>query len=241
MWYIYSNYEYFKIFESIGSEIIERTQQLDMCHNLPDGRLAIKDALEKTVLIGGKRLRPLLTYLVGNSLGLELKQLDIFARSIEQIHAASLSHDDVIDNARTRRGKESINILTSNKKAILAGDYLLANVICQLTEFGLIDIVSKTAKVISELSEGEWVQMEMIDRRNYTEEIILKIADLKTSSVMRWCCEIPAILAGVDPQIQKYFEQFGYHLGIGFQLIDDTLDFNGNKEKEALSTFKMEL
>lgn len=223
-----------EFFESIGPRIIERTQELDMGLVLPQTRHAIEDALGKTVLLGGKRLRPLLTYLVGNSLGLELAELDLFARSIEQVHAASLSHDDVIDNATKRRGKDSINILTSNKKAILAGDYLLANVICQLTEYGNIEVVSKTAQVISELSEGEWLQMELIDSRNYTREVILDVANYKTASVMKWCCEVPAILAGLDQTTQAYFKDFGYHLGIGFQLIDDTLDFNGNKEKEAL-------
>jgi geranylgeranyl pyrophosphate synthase len=223
-----------ELFESIGPNIMQRTQDLEMGFVLPDSRQAIEDALRQTVLLGGKRLRPLLTYLVGRSLGKSLEELDLFARSIEQVHAASLSHDDVIDNATKRRGKESINVLTSNKKAILAGDYLLANVITQLTQFGNIDVVSKTAQVISELSEGEWLQMELIENRSYTRQKILDVANYKTASVMKWCCVVPALISGLNSDLINRFEQFGYHLGLGFQLIDDTLDFNGNKEKEAL-------
>lgn len=223
-----------EFFESIGPSLIARTQELDMQVQLPQPRKAITQALDKTVLLGGKRLRPLLTYLVGECLGVDLTQLDLFARSIEQVHAASLSHDDVIDNATKRRGKESINILTSNKQAILAGDYLLANVICQLTEFGNLEVVGETAKVISDLSEGEWLQLELSQSRAYQMQDIINVANFKTASVMKWCCVVPAIVSGCQAEVVNLWREFGYHLGLSFQFIDDTLDFTGNKEKEAL-------
>lgn len=223
-----------ELFESLEPAVISRTHELEMSSAVPGGREAIHQALDKTVLMGGKRLRPLLTYLIANGLGLSLKEVDLFAQSIEKVHAASLAHDDVIDNATKRRGRDSINIVSSNKKAILAGDYLLANVIGELTEYGNLEIVSETSKVIKELSEGEWLQMELIDQRNYTMDDIINVAIFKTSSVMKWCCVVPAIVAELPKPIVEMWREFGKHLGIGFQLIDDTLDFTGNKEKEAL-------
>lgn len=223
-----------ELFESLEPAVISRTHELEMSSAVPGGREAIHKALDETVLLGGKRLRPLLTYLIANGLGINLKEVDLFAQSIEKVHAASLAHDDVIDNATKRRGRDSINIVSSNKKAILAGDYLLANVIGELTEYGNLEIVSETSKVIKELSEGEWLQMELIDQRNYSMEDIINVAIFKTSSVMKWCCVVPAIVADLPSSIIEMWREFGKHLGIGFQLIDDTLDFTGNKEKEAL-------
>lgn len=220
--------------ESIGAHLVERTQVLDMGITLPHPRLAITQALEKTVLCGGKRLRPLLTYIVGSCHNLEFNQMDLFAKSIEQVHAASLAHDDVIDDASKRRGQDSINVLTSNKQAILAGDYLLANVICQLSAFGNLKVVSETAQVISELSEGEWLQMELADKRVYQLNDVINVANYKTASVLKWCCVIAPILAGCQERTVELWRRFGYHLGLSFQFIDDTLDFSGNKEKEAL-------
>lgn len=194
----------------------------------------IVNLLEQTVLVGGKRLRPLLTHLVGQLFNVAPDKLDIYAKSIELVHAASLSHDDVIDNATSRRGLPSINIVGSNKRAVLAGDYLLAQVIVDLTKAGNLELVEEMSKVIQELSVGEWIQLDSIESRKYSREIISEIAHKKTASVMSWCCVAPALLSNQKEETVEKMRSFGAHLGLAFQLMDDTLDFSASGEKDHL-------
>lgn len=199
---------------------------------------AINELLQKSVLLGGKRLRPLLTYVFGDFFGVELEKLDIAAKSIEMVHAASLAHDDVIDEATIRRDAPSINIQSTNKKAILAGDFLLAAVIGDLSRFGNLELVREMAVVIELLAQGEWLQSDLVLSRAYTRENIREIAFKKTSSVMSWCSVSAAICAGFNKELVNYAREFGHHLGIAFQLLDDTLDFSGESRKDALLDLK---
>ena len=155
---------------NIPHDILKRLGDLSVDARSESCRREINDLLQQTVLIGGKRLRPLLTFLMGQFFGLDLDACELPARAIEQVHAASLSHDDVVDNASTRRGKPSINVVASNKKAVLAGDYLLANVIVDLATLNRPDVVSEMAQVIRDLAEGEWLQLDAAQNRAYTRE-----------------------------------------------------------------------
>jgi geranylgeranyl pyrophosphate synthase len=217
---------------SLSPQVLEKIQTLNLDVRSENCHDAINELLQKTVLKGGKRLRPLLTYLMADLFGVSLDKTTPYAESIEKVHAASLAHDDVIDGATVRRGLPSINIEGSNKKAILAGDYLLANVIVQLTNEGNLKLVQEMAKVIEELALGEWLQWDASRGREYSEQIIEEIALHKTSSVMRYCCVAPAILAELPDALVNYTKKFGEHLGLAFQLIDDTLDFSQNSKKD---------
>lgn len=220
--------------QTVPKKTLWRVQTLDLniesktCHH------EVNSLLQRTVLMGGKRLRPLLTYLMGNLFNVDSERLTPYAKSIEMVHAASLSHDDVIDNATTRRGKPSINKVGSNKKAVLAGDYLLADVIVSLTNEGHLDLVREMSCVIQDLAEGEWIQLDASEERQYSRELIEKIAAKKTASVMSWCCIAPAYLAKQSHAVIEYARQFGHNLGIAFQLMDDTLDFSGNSKKDNM-------
>lgn len=198
----------------------------------------INDLLQRTVLVGGKRLRPLLTHLVGDLFGVEISKVTPYARAVELVHAASLSHDDVIDNATMRRGAPSINIVASNKKAVLAGDTLLSSVIVDLTEAGNLALVREMSYVIRDLSEGEWIQADLIISRDYTKNLIREIAMKKTSSVMSYCCLAPAVLKGFDAKMVENAREFGNSLGLAFQMIDDTLDYNETSLKDQLLDLK---
>jgi geranylgeranyl pyrophosphate synthase len=223
-----------EFFDSIPRDILDRSKHLDLVIRSSLCHQAIDDVLSKTVLNGGKRLRPLLTFLTGNLFRVELDKLTPYARATELVHAASLSHDDVIDNATLRRNAPSINILASNKKAVLAGDYLLSKVIVDLCAAGNLELVSLMSKVIKDLSEGEWLQLDLMVNRNYTREAILEVAKMKTSSVMSYCTAAPAMIAGESKEVVNAAYDFGVHLGVAFQLIDDTLDFSSSSDKDAL-------
>ncbi|MFA6238538.1 MAG: polyprenyl synthetase family protein [Bacteriovorax sp.] len=218
--------------DSLPSHVLERSKNLDLCIRSVNAHDAIDEVLSRTVLKGGKRLRPLLTYLMGNLFKIDLEAITPFARATELVHAASLSHDDVIDNATLRRGSPSINVLASNKKAVLAGDYLLSSVIVDLSSTGELALVKEMSMVIKDLSEGEWLQLDLIESRDYTRELIREVALKKTSSVMSYCTVAPAIYAKMPAEIQQLARQFGISLGLAFQLIDDTLDYSGSSLKD---------
>ena len=200
-------------------------------------RKEISTLLERTVLLKGKRLRPILTYLVGNLLGLKPHQVKLCADSIEMVHAASLSHDDVIDQAVTRRGMPSINT-EGNKRAVLAGDFLLARVMSDLAARGRWELVKEMGDVVAALSWGEWLQMEASAKRNYDREILEEIALQKTASVMTWCVVSPAYVASLPPQLIEYCRSLGRDFGLAFQWMDDIMDFSPHSSKEACLDLK---
>lgn len=219
--------------DALPAEVLENSKQLELKIRSVNAHNAIDSILERSVLRGGKRLRPLLTYLVAHLFRVDFKTVAPFARATELVHAASLSHDDVIDNATTRRDAPSINILASNKKAVLAGDYLLSSVIVDLAYAGNLELVKEMSLVIKDLSEGEWLQLDLIDERKYTREIIREVAKKKTSSVMSYCVFAPAVLSGQSDSIKTLCKKLGESLGLAFQLIDDTLDYSQDSQKDS--------
>lgn len=224
--------------DSVPSEIIGQIKNIDLQITSENCNEEINKLLQKTVLFGGKRLRPLLTHLMGNLFGLSVEKVAPYARAIEMVHAASLSHDDVIDNASQRRGIKSINVEGSNKMAILAGDYLLAQVIVDLSARNNLFLVQEMASVIKDLAEGEWIQDGVLKSRNYSRELIETIALKKTASVMTYCAVAPAVLANVAPEVISYCRDFGKNLGLAFQLMDDTLDLSDQSQKDVLLDLK---
>lgn len=218
--------------EALPKEALEGSKNMDLQIRSVNAHGAIDAVLSQTVLRGGKRLRPLLTFLMAHLFRVDFKTVTPYARATELVHAASLSHDDVIDNATMRRGSPSINILASNKKAVLAGDYLLSSVIVDLTNAGNLELVREMSLVIKDLSEGEWLQLDLIDERNYTREVIREVAEKKTSSVMSYCSVAPAVLSGASKETVELCREFGRRLGLAFQLIDDTLDYSGDSLKD---------
>ncbi|MDH5582112.1 MAG: polyprenyl synthetase family protein [Bdellovibrionales bacterium] len=220
--------------ESLPPEVLSTLSDLNLDIKSPDCNAKINQLLKNSVLVGGKRLRPLLTFIMGHLLEIDSKKLIPYARSVELVHAASLSHDDVIDNATTRRGVPSINIQGDNKMAVLAGDFLLADVIVDLCQNGKLELVQEMAQVIQALAEGEWIQHEASKNKAYSREIIEEIAIKKTASVMSYCCVAPSILKNLPAGVIEVAREFGSNLGIAFQLIDDTLDFSNHSNKDML-------
>jgi len=220
--------------QHIPSEVIQHLGEINLNIQSENCQREINRLLQRTVLLGGKRLRPLLTHLMGNLFEAPVALVQVLATAIEQVHAASLSHDDVVDNASSRRDNPSINMLSGNKRAVLAGDYLLANVIMELCRLENKQIVSSMAQVIEDLAVGEWLQLDACQNREYSREILTKIAQMKTASVMSWCTYSCSLLTNRPSAIQDYAKKFGENLGLAFQLLDDTLDFSSSSLKDRL-------
>ena len=181
----------------------------------------------------GKRLRSKLILKIAGS---SLKVLKTSA-TIEMIHAASLLHDDVIDDANTRRGKISINASEGNKSAIMIGDILYSKAF-----FELSSISSEVAKVVSnavvQLSLGELADVKLSKRFHTDTEAYLKMLYQKTASLMEASAESAAILAGKD---RVKYRDYGRKLGMAFQMIDDILDITSDEKtlgKPALHDFE---
>jgi len=180
----------------------------------------------------GKKLRTkLIMKIAGNS----LKSIKT-ASAIEMIHLASLLHDDVIDNATTRRGKISVNASEGEKTAIMLGDILYSKAF-----FELIDISPFVAKVVSngvvQLSLGELADVELSKGFHTNREAYLKMLYQKTASLMEASAEAGAILVGKN---RKAYRDYGRKLGMAFQMIDDILDITADSKtlgKPALHDF----
>lgn len=184
-------------------------------------------------LNGGKRLRAKLVMMIAANHPDALR----LAAIIELIHAASLLHDDVIDEAMTRRGVVSVNATEGSKTAVMLGDILYSKAYSKLTELNpkIANIVSSS---VTELSIGEMMDVEMSETFNDDEAKYMQMLYLKTATLIEATAKSAAILAGLDEQ--KY-ALYGKNLGLAFQIIDDILDIVSDEAtlgKPALNDFK---
>jgi octaprenyl-diphosphate synthase len=167
---------------------------------------------------------------------LEFKARHLLSQTIEFIHNASLLHDDLIDRSHLRRGKTTAWLKFTPEYAVLAGDYLLARVMVNLSFYGNIKLVQYTAQVISELLEGEWIQDSLVKDFNVTMAQLDRVHNLKTASLFKWCLRSPFIASErYSEPLHLSLEEMGTLLGMLFQRSDDLLDFDvRNEEGKAL-------
>jgi octaprenyl-diphosphate synthase len=176
----------------------------------------------------GKQMRPLLVFLTAGLNGKISESTYIAATCIELLHTASLVHDDVVDDARERRGSLSINALWNSKIAVLVGDYLLSKglLICvEKTRYDMLEIVSEAVK---SMAEGELLQLQKARRFNLKEEDYLKIITSKTAALISACTATGARSVTEDPDYIQLMKDFGENIGIAFQIRDDLLDYEIN-------------
>lgn len=185
---------------------------------------------------GGKGFRAKLIRQVGRHLDLPARTEHLLSQTIEFIHNASLLHDDLIDRSALRRGKSAAWLKYTPEYAVLAGDYLLARVMVNLSSHGNIRLVQYTAQVISDLLEGEWLQDSVVGDFFVTLEQLDRIHNLKTASLFKWCLRGPFIaLDRNDADLHASLEEMGTLLGQLFQRGDDLLDYDvRNDEGKAV-------
>lgn len=185
---------------------------------------------------GGKGFRAKMIWMMSDSLKLPSKTELLLAQTIEFIHNASLLHDDLVDRSHLRRGKPTAWLKYTPEYAVLAGDYLLARVMVNLSSFGNIKLVHYTSEVISDLLEGEWLQDSVVGDFFVTLDQLDRIHNLKTASLFKWCLRSPFIaLERYDEDLHRTLEEMGTILGQLFQRSDDLLDYNiRNHEGKAI-------
>ena len=175
---------------------------------------------------GGKRLRPALAVAAGacsTPTGDVSHEVVMGGVSVELVHLGSLYHDDVIDEAETRRGVQSVNARWGNLRAILAGDFLLAKASEIAATLGT-EVAGLLAATIGRLCEGEVRELQTVFDRGRTEEQYVAAIEGKTASLFAAACRIGALVAGATPTEVEALTLFGSRFGMAFQVIDDVLD-----------------
>jgi len=178
---------------------------------------------------GGKRLRPSLLLLASKLIGDGGESAIRLGAVVEIIHAATLVHDDVIDDARTRRGRPSANVRWGNHTSVLAGDWLYMEafqVALRERNFRVLDLLIGLTQM---MVEGELLQLERIGAIEVTEADCMELVDRKTACLFSVCAKLGALVAGADLQTEERLGDYAWNLGMAFQLVDDLLDFTSRE------------
>ena len=186
---------------------------------------------------GGKRLRPVLVFLVARATAELMKMENItdrqrrLAEITEMIHTASLVHDDVLDDCDTRRGKDTIHTLYGTRVAILAGDFLFAQSSWFLANLDNLEVIKLISQVIADFADGEISQAGALFNCNVTLDEYLLKSHHKTASLIAASCKSASVFSECDESVKSDMYEYGKHLGLAFQVVDDILDFTQTEEQ----------
>jgi octaprenyl-diphosphate synthase len=193
-------------------------------------RVGLVDLVAKYIIrTKGKRVRPILVMLSAGVCGGVTEKTYRGATLVEILHTATLIHDDVVDEADTRRGFASINAIWKNKIAVLMGDYLLSRGLLLSLEHDDFAFLKITSTSVRRMSEGELHQIQKSRKLDMDEATYMAIIGDKTASLLSTCCEIGATSATSDPEWHRRMREYGELVGLAFQIRDDILDFTGRR------------
>lgn len=180
---------------------------------------------------GGKRLRPMLLLLAAKALGEVSQNHLILAAVIEFIHTATLLHDDVVDESDLRRGEASANAVWGNAASVLVGDYLYSSAFEMMVRTNNMRVMELLSKTTTAIAEGEVLQLLNCNNPETTEAKYLEVISRKTAILFSAATQLAGILSNTGAEIETALAQYGQHLGIAFQLIDDALDYTSSSEE----------
>lgn len=202
--------------------------------SLPQEPKNLYDPLRYFFDLGGKRLRPVLTLMTAENFGAEGNNALHAAMAIELFHNFSLIHDDIMDEAPFRRGKETVHTKWNNHIAILSGDVLFVKAYESLAKCEakyLPDLLNLFNKTAAEVCEGQQMDMDFEFRESVSEEEYIEMIRLKTSVLLGCAIQFGGIVSDLDQKMQKALYDFGQYIGIAFQIKDDLLDLYGESAK----------
>ena len=216
------NKELQKSLNAVDEEIINRLDK-----SIP----LINDIGKHLINASGKRLRPLLTLTMAAQLNDFSKNPIILAAAVEFIHTATLLHDDVVDQSNLRRGKKTANLIWGNEFSVLAGDFLFAQSFELMVETGSIEALSSLANASCKITQGEFQQMQIANKPDTSQEEYFDVIGKKTAELFGAACKSGIIIANGNLKQQKAAYNYGYNLGVAFQIVDDLMDFNNSSNK----------
>ncbi len=188
----------------------------------------VKQTAEHIFLSGGKRLRPLLVTLCARLCGDDKGLGKRFSAIFEYLHTATLLHDDLVDGATQRRGRDVANTIWGNSTAVLVGDFLLAKSLEIAAEAEDIEIIKVVAHITREMAEGEIFQLLKRGDKNLSLDEYMMIIKGKTGVLIEGSCRTGALIAKADRKQEKALTEYGFNMGMAFQMADDLLDYTSD-------------
>jgi len=185
------------------------------------------------VSAGGKRLRPALVLLSARALGCQSGDPAQLAAVIEFIHTATLLHDDVVDHADRRRGRQTANAVWGNPGAVLSGDFLYSRSFQMMVDVGRMPVMRVLADTTNAIAEGEVLQLMNCGDPDVTEARYLRVIELKTARLFQAAAQLGAIAADAGEPVQQQMARYGHELGMAFQIEDDLLDYRASPEESG--------
>jgi octaprenyl-diphosphate synthase len=177
---------------------------------------------------GGKRIRPAVLLMAARLGGYEGDRAVLYAAVVEFIHTATLVHDDIIDDSELRRGRQAVHSRWGNDVTVLLGDYLYIKSMAMALMHDTLDLVRVLCDVTLRMIEGELYQLTKNGDAGITEEEHLEIIRRKTAYLFGGCAQIGGMLGKVTREQEEALRDYGFNLGVAFQLVDDLLDFTGD-------------
>ncbi|MBU0992436.1 MAG: polyprenyl synthetase family protein [Proteobacteria bacterium] len=174
---------------------------------------------------GGKRIRPLLTVLCAKICGYHGEIDKTISTIFEYMHTASLMHDDLVDEATLRRGKPVTQAVWNNATAVLIGDFLLARTLSIALAYEKRELIEIIAQITESMTQGEILQLINKGNLNLTEKDYMATIEKKTAILIQGACKTGAMIADATEHQEKALTEYGYHLGLAFQMADDLLDY----------------
>ena len=185
----------------------------------------VSEVANHILFAGGKRLRPLLLVLAGKICGYNDKYAKSVASAMEYLHAATLLHDDIIDDAVLRRGKTVAHSVYGNAVTVLVGDFLLARALAICADSGKIKIIHIISDLTENMSTGEVHQLMRKGDVTLTEAEYMEVIRRKTAVLFQAACTVSAVIAEASPEKEQALSDYGYNLGLAFQMVDDLFDY----------------
>ena len=221
-------------------EDLDRVEQI-ICDRVDSELFLVESSSRYIYRSGGKRVRPALLLLSARSCGYEGVKGPGYGAVAEFIHTATLVHDDIVDEAVTRRGQKSINTLLGNDFTVLLGDFLYIRSIGLAIEMGSPEILKVITEITLRMIEGMILELTRGGAVDLTEEEHLDILKRKTAYLFFGCAQIGAKLGAVEGEVERALGEYGMNIGMAFQVADDLLDFTADEKtlgKPVLSDLK---
>lgn len=216
-------------FHQAVADDFEAVNQLILSQVHSDVEL-VEDIGNYLINAGGKRLRPLLVLLVAKALDYEGSEQHRLAAIIEFIHSATLLHDDVVDTSDMRRGRATANARWGNAPSVLVGDFLYSRAFQMMVAIGDMRVMEILSNTTNTIAEGEVQQLINAGDSKLSEDSYFVVIHKKTAVLFEAACETAAVIANGSKTLQAQLKNYGYHLGMAFQLIDDALDYTGSSD-----------
>ncbi len=217
-----------KQFAGREAERLEAVMREDLAEALQGCDPLLGEVLEYALFGGGKRIRPILAVLSARACGRDDRHLYRLAVAFEYLHVATLVHDDVIDNAEKRRGRDSVGSRFGMSAAILAGDWLHARSMHLVGRYAGPEGLEVFCRSTTGMVDGEFLQLRFVADPGVTEKQYFSVIHRKTALLIGSTCEIGALFAAADREQRDALTSYGEKLGTAFQVIDDLLDYQGD-------------